>query len=57
MMAACARRELNRRKESFVLRRTAELNARFLPPLHSYIVFCRPTELQARPKPYDLGSQ
>ena len=47
-MDAHARRELNRRKESFILRRTAELNAKFLPPLHSYVVFCRPTPLQAR---------
>ena len=52
------RRELNRRKESFVLRRTAELNATFLPPLHSYVVFCRPTPLQARParRPLNPGT-
>ena len=34
-------RELSRRVEQFVLRRTREVNARYLPPLSSYVVFCR----------------
>ena len=38
--------ELSRLKDAFVLRRTAELNAQFLPPASTYIVFCRPTPLQ-----------
>ena len=40
-------RELSRLKDAFVLRRTAELNAKFLPPASTYIVFCRPSPLQA----------
>jgi hypothetical protein len=27
--------------EAFVLRRTREVNARYLPPLSNYVVFCR----------------
>lgn len=34
-------RELARRVEQFVLRRTREVNARYLPPLTNYVVFCR----------------
>ncbi|KAL6785495.1 RAD54A [Auxenochlorella protothecoides x Auxenochlorella symbiontica] len=41
-------RELVSRISGFMLRRTAEVNARFLPPLSVYIVFCRPSELQLR---------
>ncbi len=40
-------RELKRLKDAFVLRRTAEVNAKFLPPASTYIVFCRPSPLQA----------
>ena len=40
--------ELAARVASFVLRRTAELNARYLPPLSSYEVFCKLTPLQVR---------
>ena len=36
-----------RRVEAVVLRRTAEVNKRFLPPLATFIVFCRPSPLQA----------
>ena len=39
-------RELSRRMDSFVLRRTNEINARYLPPLTNYVVFCRPSDLQ-----------
>lgn len=43
----CARsQELHTRVSSFILRRTAELNARYLPPLSSYVVFCKLTPLQ-----------
>lgn len=31
---------------AFVLRRTAEVNSRYLPPLTTYVVFCRPSPLQ-----------
>ena len=36
-----------RRVEAVVLRRTADVNKRFLPPLMTFIVFCRPSPLQA----------
>lgn len=39
-------RELKRRVDGFVLRRTAEINQRFLPPLTTTVVWCRPTPLQ-----------
>ena len=45
--ADCRCSELNRLKDAFVLRRTAEVNAKFLPPASTYIVFCRPSTLQA----------
>jgi DNA repair and recombination protein RAD54B len=41
--------ELARRVEPFVLRRTAEVNAAYLPPLTSYVVFCRLSNLQVDP--------
>lgn len=34
--------------EAVVLRRTADVNARYLPPLTSFVVFCRPSPIQAR---------
>ena len=34
-------RELARRVEKYVLRRTREVNSRYLPPLSNYVVFCR----------------
>lgn len=40
------RRELKRRVDGFVLRRTAEVNQRFLPPLTTVVVWCRPTAIQ-----------
>jgi len=43
-------RELSRLKDAFVLRRTAELNAKFLPPASTYIVFCKPSQLQVCPQ-------
>ncbi|PRW57845.1 DNA repair and recombination RAD54B [Chlorella sorokiniana] len=48
--------ELARRVEKFVLRRTREVNSRYLPPLSNYVVFCRPTELQLRLYSGVLGS-
>uniref|UniRef100_A0A8C4QGT4 RAD54 homolog B n=1 Tax=Eptatretus burgeri TaxID=7764 RepID=A0A8C4QGT4_EPTBU len=38
--------ELHRLTALFTLRRTAAVNARYLPPRHEYVVFCRPTSLQ-----------
>ncbi|BDA44096.1 DNA repair and recombination protein RAD54B [Coccomyxa sp. Obi] len=38
--------ELQRRVDAFILRRTNDINAAYLPPLHSYVAFCRPTPLQ-----------
>ena len=38
--------ELSRRIEAFVLRRGAEVNTKYLPPLHMYVLFCRPSETQ-----------
>ncbi|KAJ3281553.1 DNA repair and recombination protein rad54b [Borealophlyctis nickersoniae] len=40
--------ELSRLTRLFVLRRTAEVNAAYLPPKQELVVFCRPTELQRR---------
>ncbi|KAK9822627.1 hypothetical protein WJX81_000343 [Elliptochloris bilobata] len=40
--------ELARRVEAVVLRRTADVNARFLPPLTKFVVFCRPSPLQVQ---------
>eukprot|EP00891_Asterochloris_glomerata_P002075 jgi/Astpho2/2075/e_gw1.00038.344.1_t len=41
-------KELNARVASCMLRRTAEVNHRYLPALTTYTVFCRPTALQVR---------
>ncbi|EDQ90307.1 uncharacterized protein MONBRDRAFT_16342 [Monosiga brevicollis MX1] len=38
--------ELNRTIHEFVLRRTKEVNAAYLPPKTDYVVFCQPTPLQ-----------
>ena len=38
--------ELGRRVDAFMLRRTKEINAAYLPPLHSFVVFCPPSALQ-----------
>uniref|UniRef100_UPI003590237B DNA repair and recombination protein RAD54B isoform X2 n=1 Tax=Myxine glutinosa TaxID=7769 RepID=UPI003590237B len=38
--------ELQRLTALFTLRRTAAVNARYLPPRHEYVIFCRPTSLQ-----------
>ncbi len=40
--------ELARLTERFLLRRTKALNAAYLPPLASFVVFCRPSALQVR---------
>jgi DNA repair and recombination protein RAD54B len=48
--------ELSRRVESFILRRGAEVNAKFLPPLSSYVVFCRPSDTQIKLLAEVLGS-
>ena len=31
-----------------MLRRTNEINARYLPTLTNYVVFCQPSDLQVR---------
>lgn len=49
-------RELSRRLAAMVLRRTAEVNAKYLPPCDLYVVFCRPTPLQLRCYSAVLGS-
>ncbi|KAI8906650.1 DNA repair and recombination protein RAD54B [Powellomyces hirtus] len=38
--------ELAKTTEQFVLRRTNNINAKYLPPKHDLVVFCRPTPLQ-----------
>jgi DNA repair and recombination protein RAD54B len=48
--------ELSRRVESFILRRGAEVNARYLPPLSLYVVFCRPSDTQLKLLGEVLGS-
>ncbi|KAL0049394.1 hypothetical protein WJX82_001168 [Trebouxia sp. C0006] len=50
-------KELSRRVDSFVLRRTNEINARYLPPLTNYVVFCRPSHLQVEVYKHVLRSK
>jgi SNF2-related domain len=38
--------ELSRTIDPFQLRRTADINSRYLPPCLRYVVFCRPTKAQ-----------
>ncbi|KIW11722.1 hypothetical protein PV08_11024 [Exophiala spinifera] len=40
--------ELNRATSSFILRRTADILADFLPPKTEYVLFCKPTQAQAK---------
>lgn len=40
--------ELSRMTQMFVLRRTQEINNKYLPPKREIVVFCRPTPLQLR---------
>lgn len=47
-LAHARSQELNTRVASFVLRRTAELNRQYLPPLTNFTVFCKPSDLQVR---------
>ena len=47
-MGEARSQELATRVASFVLRRTAQLNSKYLPPLSSYVVFCKLTALQVR---------
>jgi len=45
-------REMQRRIDGFLLRRTSEINQRFLPDKTTFTVFCRPSLLQVcRPGP------
>lgn len=41
--------ELTSRVEKFMLRRTNDVNCAYLPPLTTYVVFCRLTPLQVYP--------
>jgi len=49
-------RELGKRVSQFVLRRTSDINAKYLPPLALYVAFCRPSPLQLRLYSAVLGS-
>jgi len=40
--------ELTRITGMFILRRTAEINSKYLPPKEETIIFCRPTDLQVK---------
>ena len=42
-------RELQRRIDGFLLRRTSNLNAQYLPAKTTFTVFCRPSSLQVLP--------
>ncbi|OAP64236.1 hypothetical protein AYL99_00208 [Fonsecaea erecta] len=43
-----ASEELNRATSAFILRRTADILADFLPPKTEYVLFCKPTPAQAK---------
>ncbi|KIW40310.1 uncharacterized protein PV06_07517 [Exophiala oligosperma] len=40
--------ELNRSTSSFILRRTADILADYLPPKTEFVLFCKPTQAQAK---------
>jgi len=40
--------ELTRITGMFILRRTAEINSKYLPPKEETIIFCRPTDIQIK---------
>ncbi|GAM87367.1 hypothetical protein ANO11243_053910 [Dothideomycetidae sp. 11243] len=43
-----ADRELKRQTGAFILRRTAEILTKYLPPKTEYVLLCRPTKVQAQ---------
>ncbi|TPX68731.1 hypothetical protein SpCBS45565_g02888 [Spizellomyces sp. 'palustris'] len=49
-------KELSRLTNMFILRRTSEVNARYLPPKSEFVLFCRPTALQLSMYRHILGS-
>jgi DNA repair and recombination protein RAD54B len=49
-------RELGRLVESMMLRRTADINKQYLPPLSSYVVFCKPSAEQLEALCAQLGA-
>eukprot|EP00911_Craspedida_sp_UC1_P002987 UC1_evm1s2183 len=49
--------ELARLVALFCLRRTAEVNRKYLPPKSDYVVFCQPTEAQLRAYQALIGSR
>jgi len=48
--------ELGRLVESMMLRRTADINKQYLPPLSSYVVFCKPSAEQLEAMCAQLGA-
>jgi DNA repair and recombination protein RAD54B len=48
--------ELNDRTGKFILRRTAEILAKYLPPKTEYVLFCRPTKAQVSVYSNVIGS-
>lgn len=48
--------ELSSITNMFILRRTAEVMAKFLPPKTEYVVFCKPTSVQAQVYQHVLDS-
>ncbi|KAK4505189.1 hypothetical protein PRZ48_003152 [Zasmidium cellare] len=50
-------KELMERTGMFILRRTAEILSKYLPPKTEYVVFCRPTEAQISVYRSIIGTQ
>ena len=50
------REELKERTGKFILRRTAEVLAQYLPPKTEYVLFCRPTQGQVSVYGHVIGS-
>ncbi|KAF8863799.1 hypothetical protein BDZ45DRAFT_722216 [Acephala macrosclerotiorum] len=48
--------ELSSLTKSFILRRTADVMAKFLPPKSDYVVFCKPTQAQTEVYQHVLAS-
>ncbi|RFU35781.1 hypothetical protein B7463_g588, partial [Scytalidium lignicola] len=50
------RQELSSITNMFILRRTAEVMSKFLPPKTEYVIFCKPTSVQAQVYQHVLDS-
>ncbi|KAG9246250.1 SNF2 family N-terminal domain-containing protein [Calycina marina] len=48
--------ELSTTTKQFILRRTAEILSKYLPPKSEYILFCKPTQAQVQVYDHVLGS-